>query len=167
MITVTAFGPFGAVSRNPSEVLGKALFGDGVIVVPVSFAAVDEFLGEVPPGTTKLLMLGIAIGSTEIRLEREGSDEVGQNLDVDGVSRHREKTKSLRGKLLSEVDSSACWAESTNAGNYLCNYIYFEATQKYPDVATEFVHLPPFTAIPYAVQLTRLRRLFNLISYNE
>ena len=164
MITVTAFGPFGTVSRNPSEILGRALFGENITVLPVSYEAVDKFLDELPSDTEKLLMLGIAVGSKEIRIEREATDEVGPTYDNGGVRRCNEQTTRVAGRLLNGIAPGSCWRESNDAGRFLCNYIYYQATVRFPNTATGFVHVPPFSAMPFPIQLVRLRRLVNLIS---
>ena len=149
MITVTAFGPFGTVSRNPSEVLGRALFGENLTVLPVSYEAVDKFLDELPSDTEKLLMLGIAVGSKEIRIEREATDEVGPTYDNGGVRRCNEQTTRVAGRLLNGIAPGSCWRESNDAGRFLCNYIYYQATVRFPNTATGFVHVPHFPPCPF------------------
>jgi|SRR5688572_16933836 len=160
---VTAFGPFADIKRNPSEVLARALFGDYAVILPVSFAAVDAFLDNLQP-TDRLLMLGVGRGDKRIRIERSASDYIGKIADVTGCTKPREKSDTLQGTLLTKVCACDCWEDSDDAGGYLCNYIYYEATRKYPNIATGFVHIPPFTAMSRPIQEIRLRRLVNLIS---
>lgn len=166
MMTVTAFGPFASINKNPSQVLASALFGNSAVVLPVSFAAVDDFINGLAPETTKLLMLGVAVGSKNMRLEREATDEIGPGTDTDGKQRCRNQSQVLRGTLLDSIEANACWTDSFCAGNFLCNYLYFAALKNRPDVSTGFLHVPPFGALPYAVQAVRLRRLVNLIESN-
>ena len=163
MMTVTAFGPFGNFKINPSEVLGRALFGDKLMVLPVSFRAVDDFLAELPAGTKKLLMLGVAAKAKHLRLERTATDHIGSRCDIDDVSRNREKSTSAQGTLFNRLSAADCWIDSNDAGSYLCNYIYFEASTRYPGIATGFIHVPPFSAVPFPLQLIRLRRIVQQI----
>ena len=163
MITVTAFGPFGSFKVNPSEVLGRALVGEKLVVLPVSFQAVDDFLAKLPAGTTKLLMLGVAAGSKHLRLERTATNLIGSSCDIHGVSRNRETSITEEGALFNGLSAGDCWIDSDDAGGYLCNYIYYEASIRYPDIATGFIHVPPFAAVPFPLQLIRLRRIVQQI----
>ena len=164
MITITGFGPFGRVKHNPSGVLAKLLHGERAVILPVSYAAVDEFVQRIPAGTTQLLMLGVAPDSKYIRLERAASDERGQIQDNDGESRCCEKTDTVRGSLFDGIEACSCWKDSFDAGKFLCNYLYYRTTKARPEISTGFVHVPPFTVMPMPIQLVRLRRLLNLIT---
>jgi pyroglutamyl-peptidase len=164
MMLVTAFGPFANIKRNPSEVLARALFGNNAVILPVSFAAVDEFLDNLPIGTDELLMLGVGRGDRGIRIERTASNRIGPTPDINGVSKAREKSDSVSGTLLKSVPACDCWDESEDAGGYLCNYVYYEAIKKHRDISSGFIHVPPFSAVPFPLQSVRLRRIVNLIS---
>lgn len=158
---VTAFGPFGNFSVNPSEVIGHKIFGDALAVLPVSYRAVDEFIDSVPPDTESLLMLGVASTSRQMRLERIARFAIGNSKDINLESREREGSGCLRGALFDPIiEPSDCWQESENAGGYLCNYIYYEATRRLPTTRTGFVHVAPFSAVSMNLQVCRLRRLF-------
>ncbi|MEO7453595.1 MAG: hypothetical protein ABIV13_02395 [Fimbriimonadales bacterium] len=163
MMLVTAFGPFANVNLNPSEVLARSLFGYEAIILPVTFSAVDEFLDNLPP-TDRLLMLGVGRGDSRIRIERCATNRIGNRPDIEGRELPREKSETLKGSLLADIQVCDCWEESNDAGGYLCNYVYYEATKKHPRVSTGFVHVPPFSKIPFPVQAVRLQRLVNLIS---
>jgi pyroglutamyl-peptidase len=162
MMLVTAFGPFADVKLNPSEVLARSLSGDEAIILPVSFSAVDDFLDSLP-STARLLMLGVGRGDSQIRIERCATNRIGNHPDIDGRTIPREQTETLNGSLLADIHACSCWEESRDAGGYLCNYIYYEATRRHPHVSTGFVHVPPFSKIPFAIQAVRLQRLVNLI----
>jgi len=158
---VTAFGPFGRFSVNPSEVIGRTLFGDDLVVLPVSYRAVDEFVGTVPQDT--LLMLGVAARARSIRLERIASSSIGNTLDTEAESRTRSGHDSVKGTLFDTIGLSDCWQESDDAGGYRCNYLYYEATKRLPRAKTGFVHVAPFSNLPMRLQLSRLRRLIAKI----
>jgi pyrrolidone-carboxylate peptidase len=163
MMTVTAFGPFGTFKVNPSEVLGRALVGDKLVVLPVSFGAVDEFLATLPVQTTKLLMLGVAAGAKQLRLERMATDQIGSVSDIDGANRMREGSMSARGTLFNGLSAGDFWMDSDDAGSYLCNYVYYEVNKLHPKIASGFIHVPSFTVVPFPLQLIRLRRIVQQI----
>ena len=160
-MTVTAFGPFGPFRTNPSEVLGRYLYGDGLIVIPVTFAAVDYFVENLPESTERLLMLGVARNSTHMRIERFGSDFVGSTPDISGELRSTELATRLEGTLFTGLQACDWCLDSDDAGNYLCNYLYYQVMKRHPNVMTGFVHVPPFSAVPFALQAVRLKRLIN------
>ena len=160
---VTAFGPFGAFKKNPSEVLGRMIFGSDIVVIPVTFQAVDEFVANLPETNDKLLMLGVAGRAKQMRFERVGTDAVGELADASGQSRPRESTDRLIGTLFENTAPCDFWVESENAGDYLCNYLYYEVTKKRPSIRSGFVHVPPFTAVPLPLQAVRLRRLISTL----
>lgn len=162
-LVVTAFGPFGKFKENPSEIVARMVFGDHFTVLPVSFSAVDQFLGKVPNSTTHLLMLGVSERARTLQIERTARSTIGSLPDIDGCVRESEKSGEVHGTLLQCNSPSACWIESFHAGDYLCNYIYYEATVKLPHIKTGFVHVPPLTRVPAALQAVRLRRLVGHI----
>lgn len=161
---VTAFGPFGRFSSNPSEVLGRVIFGDRLVVLPVSYRAVDRFLDTVGVDTV-MLMLGVAGCAAEMRIEHVARYANGGTADIEGECRPREGDHFLQGRLWEGVDlRSDCWRESRDAGDYLCNYIYYESSRRFPNMKAGFVHIPPFSAVPIQLQACRLRRLLHKIS---
>jgi pyrrolidone-carboxylate peptidase len=157
---VTAFGPFGRFRVNPSEVIGRMVFGKRLVVLPVSYRAVDEFLDSIPQGTESMLMLGVASKAKEVRVERVARYSNSCLKDNELEARERSGEDSVIGKLLSPLtDRSDYWIESSDAGGYLCNYIYYEATTRFPKTKTGFIHVAPLTAAPMQLQACRLRRL--------
>jgi pyrrolidone-carboxylate peptidase len=162
MITVTAFGPFGKFKHNPSEILGRTVVGDSLVVLPVSFSAVDDFVRSLP-NEGKLLMLGVAGNAKSIRIERVATSCVGESRDICDERRHRGNSGKVCGQLLQKIAASDFCHDSEDAGDYLCNYLYYEATSARPAMQTGFVHVPPFSTIPMPIQAVRLKRLFNLL----
>jgi len=157
---VTAFGPFDNFSVNPSEIIGRMVFGEQLIVLPVSYRAVDDFIATVPPATESMLMLGVASKARELRIERVARFANGRAEDNGLESRERSGEECLRGRLFdSLIESSHCWKESNDAGRYLCNYIYYEATSRLVKTKTGFIHVAPLYALSRQLQACRLRRL--------
>ncbi|MDQ2985732.1 MAG: hypothetical protein M3R13_03285 [Armatimonadota bacterium] len=160
---MTAFGPFGKFKDNPSEVVARMVFGDRVAVLPVSFSAVDEFLDQLPGDATHLLMLGVSVNARNLQIERTARDKIGSLPDIDGCVRERAGAWEIQGALFENAGPTDCWIESFDAGDYLCNYIYYGATRKLSHIKAGFVHLPPFTVLSAALQAVRLRRLVGQI----
>lgn len=161
---VTAFGPFGNFRVNPSEVLGRAVLGDRLTVLPVSFAAVDDFLGSLEGKSGRLLMLGVSNKATNLTIERTASDAVADLPDIDNACKPRPQSNKRPGRLFSRLAPSHLWAESDDAGTYLCNYIYYQATTRLTDFETGFVHVPSFAKLPLPIQAVRLRRLLAAVA---
>jgi pyrrolidone-carboxylate peptidase len=158
-MVITAFRPFGRFDHNPSEILAKHVFGDRAVILPVCFSAVDDFVGKFPPGENQLLMLGVSSAAKDIRVEHVASGAIGDLPDIEGIVRARAEAARLNGTLLIDVPRSDLWSTSHDAGNYLCNYLFFEALSKLPHVQSAFVHIPPFTNVPLQIQALRMRRL--------
>lgn len=153
-ILVTGFGPFDGFEANPSEQLARDS-GLPHRILPVSFQAVDEFLDELaadPPDM--LLMLGVAGESERMRLECVARNFVGSYPDVDGRvfgpgPIDPTGPAALSGTLWKpELESmSHDFESSVDAGDYLCNYIYFRALQALPMTRVGFLHVPPYHGI--------------------
>lgn len=154
-ILVTGFGPFEGVEINPSERLARES-GLAHRILPVSFRAVDQFIEEEaadPPDI--LLMLGVAGGSERIRLECVARNFVGSYPDVDGRvfgpgPIDPTGPAALSGTLWTpELDSMSPNLESSvDAGDYLCNYVYYRALQDLPMAWVGFMHVPPEIVLP-------------------
>ena len=158
---VTAFGPFGQFKVNPSEVLAKRVFGQKVVVLPVSFEAVDGFLDIFPANKKRLVMMGVSAAAKNLQIERSATNGVCHALDVSGIAKPCEPSHSVEGMLFKEEQSCDLWDESHDAGTYLCNYLYYQACTRLAGVDCAFIHVPTFVRVPLELQATRLKRLIS------
>jgi len=157
---ITGFGPFGEVADNPSGELARTS-GHENVVLPVSFRAVDEFIDSLvsnPPEV--LLMLGVAAKRDSFSIELVARNLVGALPDVEGMAYgpgpldpavpfQLGTTLWRAEEFLSQAGQ---WSPSADAGDYLCNYIYFRALQKLPDSRVGFLHVPPYSVLDLSGQ---------------
>lgn len=158
---VTGFGPFGNVVDNPSMRLALES-GRTCQILEVAYAAVDQFLNELAPESFDLLiMLGVAGQAQKIRQETVGRNRIGSTPDVRGVVLGPGAIDPNEGPQIALPSTvlpptSLHWELSTDAGDYLCNYLFFRALQRFNGKRVRFVHVPPFDVIPKEVQQSEL-----------
>ena len=56
------------------------------------------------------------------------------------------------------------WEASDNAGDYLCNYIFFRAARRFPERRVCFIHVPPFEVLSPDEQLAELNRMLEQLN---
>jgi pyrrolidone-carboxylate peptidase len=165
---VTGFGPFGSFAANPSSQLA-AECRRPFQILEVSYAAVDQFLSELPPESFDLLvMLGAAGLAQRLRFEMTARNWVGASPDVRGailgpglIDPSAPPQFSLPPSLT--ISTGEHWEASFDAGDYLCNYIYFRAMQRFPAKHIYFIHVPPFEVVSPEIQFAELGRMLSLL----
>ena len=163
---ITGFGPFGTFDENPSSWMAERC-GRAFRVLEVSYAAVDQFLGELTSDSFEsLVMLGVAGTARRMRFETVARNWVGTTPDVHGV---------VAGPSVIEPDGPATiplspsvtlpdgnhWEPRDNAGDYLCNYISYRAAHRFPERRVYFIHVPPFEVLSPDVQLAELGQMLG------
>lgn len=167
-IFATAFGPFGSFDENPSSILVPEL-GLPFEILPVTFAAVDEFVSsDRLEGVDTLVMFGVAGKGTVITLETTARNVIGSTPDADGqVHGPGPVDANLPPQLASnlwtgeEIWSDPDWVMGVDAGGYLCNYLFFSVLSRRPNIRAGFVHIPPFEAVPAVQQAQVIDRLVS------
>ena len=166
---VTGFGPFGAISDNPSSHLARKS-QRSFRILKVAYAAVDQFIQELSPDSFDILvMIGVARLTSRMRLETTARNHVGSDADVQGIVLGpgpidpAGPASILASTIISPQNK--CWEPSDNAGEYLCNYVYYRASQKFSDNRVCFVHVPPFTEIPAPVQQAELESFLTALEH--
>ncbi len=147
-VLVTGFGPFPGVAVNPTQALALALDGRFVNgatvrarVLDVSFARAAQQLAQAVLATqpVALLHLGVAAGSTQIRLESQGANRIAADRpDIDGAwpsatcidAQHPLDTALATGvdlpSLADRLNRRGLPVQiSDDAGRYVCNALYF------------------------------------------
>ena len=174
-ILITAFGPFGQFDNNPSERLLKELqlrsleekLGIQVEweVLPVSFNAIDDYLGQLNPEFDLIIHMGVATNESMLRFEvvgrntKHGTDNAGQTYaGVEIVAGENDLATSFPAPVLQETigqhpDSARI---SEDAGDYLCNYVYFKSLYDFRmSRPVLFVHVADVDNQPNAPSLSQ------------
>lgn len=170
---VTGFGPFLDVAENPSGLVAARLELP-FEVLDVTFAAVDAFLdrfAEMPYDA--LMMLGVAAGRQSMSLEVVARNRIGETPDVSACVMgpgpvEASTPRHLHSRLWSGAEAWAgpLFEFSVDAGDYLCNYFSFEATRRYPDRQTGFLHLPlPNETLTVDAMAASIRELLSSRAY--
>ena len=170
-ILITGFEPFGGDSRNPSGEAVTLLKNNEnadirKLILPVSwkraFPEIERVWDIWQPDA--LLMVGLAAGSSAIRIERIGVNLCGEIADIDGLYANGSKQSSgeypvVDGereaffdtyrheailKALKKAEIPAKY--SFSAGTYICNYLLYSSLAKRSrekcDMQIGFIHLP-------------------------
>lgn len=165
-ILVSAFGPFGTFSENPSEAILRAWrpalpedWQARKIILPVSWAeAVPQLLAALHGNTRFVLCLGVAAGLDRIRFERLARNRNDTALtDTNGDLPPGEAVvpgapESLRASLPTEELAAALRETgiqadlSDDAGGYLCNHLSYALLHhlaQHPRACLAgFIHVP-------------------------
>lgn len=167
---MTGFGPFPGAPVNPTGALIAALArklrsASGPVriathVFPTTYAAVDRDLPRLLARTKPhaLLMFGLATRSRGIRVETRARNRICRQPDAAGITPASRAivagaprvmpVRAPQTALLRAASSGALPARlSVNAGDYLCNYLYWRALEAVrrgggPSRAA-FIHVPP------------------------
>lgn len=168
-LLVTGFGPFGGIAENPSSELAKEC-GIDHRILEVSFHAVDRFVETELSGYDALLAIGVNASASKMTLETIARNEIGPTPDVSGEIRGpgpidprlpQNIASSLwTQELLSETEE---WTQSTSAGGYLCNYLFFRAISAYPNKRIGFLHVPKFETVPQMEQARILGQILRAL----
>lgn len=169
-VLVTGFGPFEAFEENPSALLAEESERH-FAVIPVAFDAVDEFIAEFDPAAFDTwVMLGVGARSRQLQIELFARNQVGMRPDVSGAVRSGSIEEGAPRVLGSTLWTDARWltssdsfAPSLDAGDYLCNYSYYQALRNLPQVRIGFVHVPPVEALALSKQQDLLDQLLGLV----
>ena len=161
-LLVTGFGPFPGIARNPSAEIARRVAASPrlkalgitaeVLVLPTTYAALDEVLG---PALTRrspdaVLMIGVAGRAKRVRVESRAlnranilaPDAHGRRPPLafgNGPAVRLARSDVSRVVELLRRRGVAC-APSRDAGRYLCNAAYYRALAAPMPVL--FIHIP-------------------------
>lgn len=170
-ILVTGFEPFGGDLRNPSGEAVTALaqtqsYEMKKLILPVAwqraFSEIEKVWDEWQPDA--LLMVGLAGGSSAVRVERVGINLCGAIKDIDGLYANGSADRAEEQPVI-EDEREAFFATysaekilnalraaeipskySFSAGTYICNELLYSALAKRKresrDMQIGFIHLP-------------------------
>ena len=167
---VTGFLAFEGFEVNPSALLAEGC-GRRFELLEVSYAAVDQFIDRLDPESFDIwLIMGVAGKSSRMRIEKFGRNVIGQRMDVTGkvTSGAIEQTgpAQIAGTLWTPPTfaiESATRRPSDDAGDYLCNYVYYRALRRFEAAGKRigFLHVPPLEKMPLEQQLAELRDILR------
>lgn len=159
---VTGFLGFGSFARNPSAILAQRC-GRAFELIEVSFAAADAFVESLEERSfARLLLMGVAASSSVFRLERMAKNQAGRGTDVRGIVWPTSEIDPASPPILpgtlwtpelaTRLTIDERIAVSDDAGDYLCNYIYYRALQRVRNRPVGFLHVPPESVIDRLTQ---------------
>ncbi len=145
-LLVTGFGPFPGVPDNPTAelarradalpgVVGRVLDTQWKLAWPQLRAALEEIRPDA------LLMFGVAVQRDEIQYERRARNWCGGRPDEAGACLPAGPLIEGAPDALATRLPLDC-AASDDAGDYLCNALFFHALHL-TDLPCGFVHIPP------------------------
>lgn len=173
-ILITAFGPFQNISINPSQVLLEKLKVDlqsisGIEftfnVLEVSYRAVDEFFYQLSSTYDWIINMGVASNDRKPRIETiarnqvhgkdiYGFEHLSPIIDSSASDLSTNFPNIIINRILDQFDDEITL--STDAGSYLCNYIYYKSLANFRDnTKVIFIHTADFGQRNDAVDLTR------------
>ncbi len=169
-VLITGFGPFPGAPFNPSAALAKAIarrrrpalagIERVVHVFATTYASVDRDLPKLFAQKPDIvLMFGVAGRRRQLCIETRARNTVSRLFPDASGHRPRHGVMKLRGPAA--LAGNAPFAGlagaagprarlSRDAGNYLCNYVYWRALEQVRGARplVQFVHIPPVSAKP-------------------
>lgn len=162
-ILLTGFEPFGSHTLNPSWEGTRPLHGQRVggftlrsHLLPVRYLEAPRLLMDTVRQENPAAVLSFgACRGTMVRLERVARNRTGTLADNGGVSLPGPivagGAETLSTTLpLSEIEAALLMTGfpseySDDAGDYLCNHIFYSLRENEPVPVTGFIHLPPLS----------------------
>lgn len=163
-VLVTGFQAFGDIAENPSVYLAENSGAD-FRLLEVSYGAVDEFIAsDAPAGYDAWLMIGVHGKSDTLRLETVAKNWVGTSPDVRGVVGGPSRLDvslppQLGATLWSDMEPGEACELTWDAGDYLCNYLFFKGLASYPKVEIGFLHVCLPEKLDLGLQLATVKGL--------
>ncbi len=166
---ITYFGPFKQFQENPAELIAEKLkirFQKDPSIefkrLDVTYESIDQFIGSDDLNFDTIIELGVATKSEIVRLELYGRNFVN---GVDNNTNSKDGEINNYGKTVIKTNFSENFldqivtnypdtvSKSESAGKYLCNYLYYQSINKFPEKNILFIHLANFIDIPHAILL--------------
>lgn len=156
---VTGFGPFGTIEENPSALLAEGC-GRPFKILEVCFESASAWLDELHGDMfDRLLMIGVNGKATHMHVEMFAHNRIGNTPDVHGTMRPgfiRQDGAAILGATLWDGTAlqgpepllgSRHLRMNFSAGEFLCNFLSYEALLRFPDKRVGFLHVPTFQTL--------------------
>lgn len=170
-LLITGFTAFGRFAANPAEAIARRVaerLGARFEPLEVSYAAAEALVDRLAPAPpARWVMIGVAGDSAAVRVERVARNRVGPSADVRGVVRgpgsiDPGRPDVIAGTLLPSAGPlpEHC-AFSDDAGDYLCNFLYWLALTRLPQTPAAFVHVAPTDRLSEDAQVLAVLELLG------
>lgn len=170
-ILITFFGPFNSFLINPSELvaekLQKLFLEDSNIEfrrLDVSFNSIEHFLESDLNQFDVIIELGVATKSERVKLELNGTNFI-KGVDNNNFSKNGLIATNGSASITTNFDEDILnnltsiypeqISKSESAGKYLCNYLYYQSLNKFPEKKILFIHVANFMGLSNAVSLDK------------
>ena len=177
-VLLTGFDSFPGVEVNPSRLLVEAIsqqdFDDIEVVteiLPVDYEYCRSWILSLSVDYDLIIHVGVACEAVENRLEVQAYNKCGPHLDVAGKKGPVIIDEVGEPILASTLPLEGVCAElsfpcqlSADAGDYLCNFIYYESLSKSHSKRVLFYHISPFEVSPLNHQMEYFLELLSKIS---
>ena len=173
-ITVTAFEPFGGLKTNSSFIALSQLDGDiDKIILPVSYPDAYIHLKNNLKESNFIIMLGMAASRNIITIEEraknilefkipDNSGQVLSNKKIDDTIEEYLYSQINIDELINYLDTNLV-TKSTDAGTFICNYLYFSVLKDY-SIPSIFIHIPNYqTKEEFEILHNILNKIINHI----
>lgn len=176
-ILITAFGAFPEVQVNPSEKLLREFQNLNKLdyqiykeYLPVDYNYCRQWISSLNDSYDLIIHLGIARNTLKNMVELKAHNYCGANLDILGVSCEGKISESQPEFLSTALSfnflnkqKNGMVIKSDDAGDYLCNFIYFKSLERQSLRKVLFYHLAPEQVIATGEQEELLSWLLQKI----
>ena len=176
-ITITAFEPFGGFSTNSSYIALTKLndFDIDKILLPVSYPDAYCVLKETIKECDFIILLGMAAKREKVSIEDRAKNLLDFRIPDNNrqIITKRKIAFEEQDTLYTKVDIDKMLKflnrnedlvyKSNDAGEYICNYLYFKVLQEF-NVPSIFIHIPNYHTDEEFEKLdTILKEIINYI----
>lgn len=172
---ITAFGSFPGVDINPSELLLgelKKVESDSSFcsfkLLPVDYDFCKGWLDSLEEKFDLVIHLGVASNATENRAEILAKNFCGKTADIQGkvnfgkISEHSfEKIQSNLSLRFLETKHTHPIQVSNDAGDYLCNFLFFKSLEMHAEKNVLFYHITSLDVISVECQVKHFHWFFD------
>ncbi|MCH2204504.1 MAG: hypothetical protein MK132_01335 [Lentisphaerales bacterium] len=176
-VLLTAFGAFPGVPINPSQVLLEGFakpdalnFQLHKVLLPVDYSYCVQWLSTLTEEYDLVIHMGVANNASQNQVELQAKNYRGLTPDTKGFfcegKISLEKPEVLMTDLsfdFLEGESYKQIVKSRDAGDYLCNFLYFKSLEKGSFRRVLFYHLAPDSIISADLQQKLLAWLLEQI----
>jgi pyroglutamyl-peptidase len=173
-VLITAFGQFPGVEVNPSGLLLKQIEKCklpntelAVCLLPVDYSYCESWISKVDKDYDLVIHIGVATKSVKNRVEIQAKNYSGELVDILGVARegeiHQNGVSHISSSLSFEFLSQSHTLPlelSEDAGDYLCNFLYYSSLDRFRHRKVIFYHIVSETLISIDEQADLFKWLF-------
>ena len=162
-LLVTAFGSFPGVEVNPSEILLNNICSYSQVNWEITFETLPVDYSYCQEWNTNrndydlVLHMGVAGNSTHNRIECRAQNKIGSTADVKGLVKLGAIQSGSPSEIFTQIPLINLVSDlsllSSDAGSYLCNFVYFNSLVKDPSGQVLFLHIPPFYKIDLKISV--------------